>query len=483
MRLTLLVLLTGTLASCSLGPDFLPPEPPPVAGYLPGPDANERVLGKAFLYGADIPNRWWELFRSRALNELIEQAIQHNADLQAAEAAVRVAQANALAQRGTLFPQVAANWNSSRQRAPIATLDSPAANNAEIFSLHTAQVTVNYVADVWGGVRRQTESLQALAENQAFQREAVYLTLTSNIALAAIQEASLRGQISATRRLIALQTQLLQILRQQNSLGQIALPDVVAQETSLAQARLLLAPLEKQLALQRNLLAVLTGRFPSEGATATFDLASLRLPRKLPLSLPADLVCQRPDVRAAQASLHAANAQLGVAIANRLPQITLSGNAGSTAFAVSHLFAPGTNFWMIAGNALQPIFDGGTLRYRQVAAEEGLAQSVAQYRSTVLVAFQNVADTLRALQADSRALNAATAAERSAARSIDLVRGQIERGQVSLPSLLNAQQAYLQTSLARVQAQAALLADTVALFQALGGGWWNRWEATLVRAD
>jgi NodT family efflux transporter outer membrane factor (OMF) lipoprotein len=476
-------LAASILTGCAVGPDFVPPEPPPVAGYLPGADVNERVLGKAFLYGADIPSRWWELFRSQALNDLIEQGIRHNADLQAAEAAVRVAQANALAQRGGLFPQVAANWNSSRQRVPIATLDSPAANNAEIFSLHTAQVTVNYVADVWGGVRRQTESLQALAEYQAFQREAVYLTLTANIALAAIQEASLRGQISATRRLIGLQTQLLQILRQQNDLGQIALPDVVAQETAVAQARLFLAPLEKQLALQRNLLAVLTGRFASEGATATFDLRSLRLPRKLPLSLPADLVCQRPDVRAAQASLHAANAQLGVAIANRLPQITLSGNAGSTAFAVSHLFAPGTNMWMIAGNALQPIFDGGTLHYKRVAAEESLAQSVAQYRSTVLVAFQNVADTLRALQADSRALNAAAAAERSAARSIDLVRGQIERGQVSLPSLLNAQQAYLQTSLARVQAQAAILADTVALFQALGGGWWNRWEATLVRAD
>src|SRR5262245_20114436 len=378
------------LAGCAVGPDFVPPEPPPVTGYLPGPDASERVLGKAFLYGAEIPSRWWELFRSRALNDLVEQAIQHNAEPEAAEAAVRVAQANALAQRGALFPQVAGNWNSSRQRVPIATLDSPAATKAEFFSLHTAQVTVNYVADVWGGVRRQTESAYAVAENQAFQREAVYLTLTSNVAVAAIQEASLPGQISATRRLIALQTQLLQILRRQNELGQIALPDVVAQETSLAQARLLLAPLEKQLAMQRNLLAVLIGRFPSEGATATFDLASLRMPRKLPLSLPADLVCQRPDVRAAQASLHAANAQLGVAIANRLPQITLSGNAGSTAFAVSRLFAPGTNMWMIAGNALQPIFDGGTLHYKRVAAEEGLAQAVAQYRGTVLVAFQNV---------------------------------------------------------------------------------------------
>jgi NodT family efflux transporter outer membrane factor (OMF) lipoprotein len=466
------------LGSCALGPEFVPPEPPPIERYLPAGDRTRPT--QTILPGADIPPRWWELFRSRELTQLIEEAILHNPDLQAAEAAVRVAQANALAQRGGLFPQVAANWNSQRQKVPIATLDSPAANNAEIFSLHTAQVTVNYVADVWGSVRRQTEALEAAAENQAFLREGVYLTLTSNLALAAIQEASLRGQIAATRRLIVLQTQLLEILRRQNALGQIALPDVVVQETALAQARLLLPPLQKQLEQQRHLLATLAGRFPGDAGAAVFELRSLHRPKELPLTLPAELVRQRPDVRAAEATLHAANAQVGVAIANRFPQITLSGNAGSTAYAVSHLFSPGTNLWMIAGNALQPVFDGGTLRYKQKAAEEGLVQAMAQYRAVVLTAFQNVADTLRALQADSRALEAAAAAERSARRSIDLIRSQIDQGQISLPVLITAQQAYLQTSLARVQAQAALLSDTVALFQALGGGWWNRWEVHMV---
>jgi NodT family efflux transporter outer membrane factor (OMF) lipoprotein len=471
------------LTGCALGPDFVPPGPPPVDGYLPSQRmAGTSAQGQSLRYGADIPERWWELFRSPALNDLIEQGVRHNADLQAAEAAVRVAQANALAQRGSLFPQVAGNWNSSRQQTPTATLDTNAASGAAIYTLHTAQVTVGYALDVWGGTRRQIESLEAQAENQAFVREGVYLTLASNIALAAIQEASLRSQIAATRRLIGLQTQLLEILRRQNTLGQIALPDVVAQETAVAQARLLLPPLVKQLEQQRNLLAVLTGRFPAEGPTASFALASLRPPRDLPLSLPADLVRQRPDVRAVEALVHAANAQVGVAIANRFPQITLSGNAGSTAYAVSHLFQPGTNLWLIAGNAVQPIFDGGTLRYKQQAAEEALAQAMAQYRGTVLTAFQNVADTLRALQADSLALSAAVAAERSAGRGLDLVRRQIEQGQISLPLLLTAQQAYLQTSLARVQAQAAILADTVALFQALGGGWWNRWEIQVVPA-
>jgi len=463
-----------------VGPNFKLPEPPPVANYLPGHD---RQLGRTFIPGGDIPARWWELFRSRHLNELIEQGIAHNADLQAAEAAVRVAQANALAQRGALFPQVAANWNSSRQKTPIATLQSNEVNNAEIYSLHTAQVTVAYALDAWGGTRRQIESLEAQAEALAFQREAVYLTLASNIALAAVQEASLRGQIAATRRLIALQNRMLENLRRQNALGQIGLQDMLVQETAAAQARMLLPPLQRQLDQQRHLLAVLTGRFPSEETAATFELRSFRLPRQLPLSLPADLACQRPDVRAAMANVHSANAQVGVAIANRLPQITLSGNDGSTALAISKLFAPGTNAWLIAANVVQPVFDGGTLRHKQRAAEEAWVQAVEQYRSVVLTAFQNVADALRALQADAHALSAAVAAEQAAQRSFDLVRRQLDQGQVSLPILLGAQQAYLQTSLARVQAEAARLADTIALFQALGGGWWNRWEATIMPPD
>jgi NodT family efflux transporter outer membrane factor (OMF) lipoprotein len=267
---------------------------------------------------------------------------------------------------------------------------------------------------------------------------------------------------------------LLDILRRQNDRGQIALPDVVAQETAAAQARLLLPPLERQLAQQRNLLATLTGRFAGEGLSAAFELTSFRLPRKLPLSLPADLVRQRPDIRAAEANLHAQNAQIGVAFANRLPQITLTGNAGSSADAMARLFSPGTMFWTLAGNAAQTVFDAGSRYYKQKAAEEAAAQAAAQYRATVLTAFQNVADVLRALQADARTVDAAIAAEQSANRSIDLVRRQVEQGQVSSPVLLNAQQAFLQTSLARVQAQAARLADTVALYQALGGGWWNR---------
>ena len=253
-----------------------------------------------------------------------------------------------------------------------------------IYSLHTGQLTVAYVADVFGGVRRQVETAQAQAELQSFQREGVYITLTSNIALAAIQEASLRAQIAATRRIVALQSRLLDILNKQNERGQIAQPDVVTQETAVAQAKLLLPPLERQLAQQRNLIAVLTGRFPGDYVDPSFDLAHFHLPRDLPLSLPANLVRQRPDIRAAEAAVHAANAQVGVAIANRFPQITLTGNVGSTALAFSQLFSPGTAAWLMAGNVAETVFDAGTLRARASGRRGELAhhgRPVSKHRS------------------------------------------------------------------------------------------------------
>jgi NodT family efflux transporter outer membrane factor (OMF) lipoprotein len=213
---------------------------------------------------------------------------------------------------------------------------------------------------------------------------------------------------------------------------------------------------------------------PSEADMASFQLASFRLPRRLPISLPADLVRQRPDIRTAEADLHAANAQIGVALANRLPQIVISGNRGTTAEKLSQLFSAGTGYWTIAGNVAQTVFDAGTLMYKQRAAEAATEQALSQYRSVALAAFQNVADALRALQADARTVEAAETAERTAEKNVDLVRRQVEQGQVNISLLIAAQRAYLETSLAHVNARASRLADTVALFQALGGGWWNR---------
>ncbi|ETR76673.1 membrane protein [Afipia sp. P52-10] len=455
------------LTACTVGPDFKSPEPPASQGYRPG----EKLASST-----DVPGRWWERFRSRPLNELIYDGLANNTDLHAAEAALRVAQANALAQRGALFPEITAGFNSNRQLTPTEAVTTNAASGASLYSVHTAQVSVSFVPDVFGGTRRQIESSDAQVEMQAFQREGVFLTLSANIALAAIQEASLRGQIAATQRLIDLQVQSLNLLKIQNERGQIAMPDVVAQETAVAQARLLLPGLEKQLNQQRHLLAYLTGRLPSDPLPATFQLSSFRLPRPLPRTLPADLIRQRPDVRAAESNLHAVNAQIGVAIAARLPQIALTANAGSSASTIASLFSPHTAFWMAAGSVAQTVFDAGIREQKQRAAEAATDQALAQYRSAVLAACQNVADVLRALEADERTLNAAIAAERSAEQSITLARAQIERGQVAISVLITAQQAFLQASLARVQAQAGRLADTVALFQALGGGWWNRIE-------
>jgi NodT family efflux transporter outer membrane factor (OMF) lipoprotein len=459
------------LTGCAVGPHFEPPVLPEMVGYLP-PAKHESTA--RFVSGGDIPERWWELFRSQALNRLIADGLAYNADLKAAEAAVRVAHANARAQRGALFPAIDGSFNSSRQKIASASDTSNVPSGANVYSLQTAQVSVSYVVDLFGGTRRQIEAADAAAEAQEFQREVVYLTLAANIALAAIQDASLRGQIAATNRIIGLQSNLLNVLRRQNEAGQIALPDVAAQETALAQARLLLSPLEKQLFQQRHLLSVLTGRFPNEDVGAIFSVGSFRMPHALPVSLPADLVLQRPDVRVVQANLRQANAEIGIAVANRLPQIKLTADMGSSALAMSQLFSPQTGFWTIAGNVVQPIFNAGALANKQRAAEENFIRVQEQYRSVVLTAFQNVADALRALQIDSRAVAAAVAAERAAARGFELAQRQVGRGQANVQTLLTAQQAFLQTSIARVQTEAQLLSDAVLLFQALGGGWWRR---------
>jgi NodT family efflux transporter outer membrane factor (OMF) lipoprotein len=467
-------------AGCAVGPDFRRPAAPAVDRYtqksLPGQTASVEVKGgeaQRFVQKMDIPGKWWTLFHSKQLNDVIEQALKANPDMDAAQAALRGAWESVHAQQGAFFPSIDANFNPTRQKVP-AILTSPLANNSYIYSLHTAQVSVAYTPDAFGGTRRQVESLKAQANWQRFQLEATYLTLTSNVVAAAVEEAALRGQIAATRRIIEIESKSLELMQRQYALGQIATADVAAQEAALAQSQAMLPPLDKQLAQQRDLLARLVGRFPSETIVETFELSSLQLPQELPVSLPSKLVEQRPDVRAAEEQLHEACADIGVSVANRLPNITLSANLGSSALAVSQLFTSGTGFWGLAANLTQPIFQGGTLLHRQRAAEAAYDQARAEYRGTVLSAFQNVADTLHAIQSDADALKAAVAAEHAAAKSLAIVRRQLELGDVSYLALLNAEQTYQQALINLVQALANRFADTAALFQALGGGWWNR---------
>jgi NodT family efflux transporter outer membrane factor (OMF) lipoprotein len=470
---TLFFILSGCV-----GPNFVPPAAPDVDNYLPGklasPDSGKggpAVAGQHFVTGADVSARWWAAFRSEPLNDLIRQAVEHNPTLQSAEAAIRVANFNALAQRGLWFPQVGAEYPPSLQQISGASGSGPDGQSPAVFALHTAQLNISYVPDVWGGNARAVENLDAVTEQSLFQLEAAYLALTSNVVTAAIQEASLRGQLAATQRIIAIERHLLDILKRQFSFGQAAQADVLAQEAALAQVEQLLPPLEKQLDLQRDLLTALAGRYAADEISQKFDLAHLRLPTNLPISLPGKLVDQRPDVRAAEANMHAASAQVGVAIAARLPNVVLSANGGSASFNWASAFAPGTGFYTLGAGVTAPIFDGFTLYHKQKAAEAALDQAEALYRSAVITAFQNVADALRALQADARAMKAARHAEDTAKASLDIVEKQLSAGQVNQLAVLNAQQTYLTAAVVRVQTEANRLADTAALFMALGGNW------------
>jgi NodT family efflux transporter outer membrane factor (OMF) lipoprotein len=472
------LLLTG----CAVGPDFEAPAAPDVPGYTRQPLAEQTssadVKGgeaQRFVQDLDIPDQWWTLFHSEPLKVMIEQALKNNPTLPAAEAALHQAWENVYAQEGAFFPTAVVSYSPSRNKTATGVVFTSASSGPPFFTLHTAQVVVTYAPDVFGGTRRQVESLTATAEFQRFQSEAAYLTLTSNVVAAAVQEASLRGQISATEEIIKIESQSLEILRKQLELGQVAGADVAAVKATLAQAQATLPPLQKQLAVQRDQLTALLGRLPSQEPAEKFELASLQLPRDLPISLPSKLVEQRPDIQSAEAQLHAASALIGVAVAAQLPQFTLTGNAGTTANQIGQLLiTPGTAFWTVAGNVAQTIFDAGTLLHKKRAADAAFDEAAAMYRGTVITAFQNVADTLHAIQSDADTLKAAVAAERAAFESLEIARLQLQLGAIGYLGLLTAQNTYQTALIALVQAQAARYADTAALFQALGGGWWNR---------
>lgn len=471
------------LGGCAVGPDFKVPDAVQDATYRPASmplktAATDAPLGTAqtFVANSDIPAQWWTMFHSQKLSELVDQALKANPSIPAAEATLRVAQENTAAQVGMFFPSLTATANPTRQKI-ATTLASPSSAGYTYYNLHTAQLNIGYVVDVFGGNRRQVESLQAQADYQFFQLQAVQLSLSANVINAALQIALLRAQIGATETSISIAAEQLPILHKQLLLGAIPEASVIAQEAIEAQARAMLPPLQKQLAQQNDLIAALTGRYPSQITEAAIDLADLTLPATLPLSLPSNIAAQRPDIRAAEEQLHAASAQIGVAIANLLPQLTLSAGIGSAALNVTELFKSGTGFWNLMGGLAQPLFDGGSLRHKKRSAEAAYEQAAQQYRSTVLSAFQNIADTLHALRYDAEVLATADAAERATFASLKIARRQVELGDTSYLSLLTAEQAYQQVRMNLLQAQANRFVDTAALFQALGGGWWNRTAA------
>ncbi|HEY5337056.1 MAG TPA: efflux transporter outer membrane subunit [Rhizomicrobium sp.] len=469
------------IAGCAVGPDFKKPDAPNVSGYTDPPlgttAATPNVAGgeaQTFAAGGDIPADWWTLFHSKPLNELIAQSLANNHDLKAAQAALTVARENAQAQRGAFFPNVSAGFSATREQDPPGSLAPVPSNNSFLYNLYTPQVSVSYTPDVFGLTRRTVESAEAQEQAARFQMIAAHITLSANVATAAIGEASLEAQVDATRQLIAINTDMVRILQYQLTKGYASRLDLAAQQSQLAQTTASLPALLKQLAQQQDLLAVLTGSFPGQAPPAKFDLSTLQLPQTLPVSLPSQLVAQRPDVLQAEANMHAASAQIGVAVANRLPNIQLTANAGSTALQFGQIFGPGTGFWNLGAALMAPIFNGGTLQHQERGARAAYVEASEQYRSTVLTAFQNVADTLVALEQDAQGLKAAAAASDAAKVTLDLSQRQYKDGYASYLSLLSAEQTFQQARINLALAQANRYADTAALFQALGGGWWHR---------
>lgn len=458
------LLLVAALSACAVGPDYQAPAPPA-----------DTALGPQAATGSeDIPARWWELYRNPALDRLIEDALAHNADLAAAQAALKVAHEASKANEGVFYPNLQGSFQASREKDPTAAVQPTAANNAPQVTLYTPQLSVSYGPDLWGGNRRAQEGVEAQERAQSFQTEATYSTLAATVAVTAIAEAGLRRQIADSLRIVALERETLAILQRQLAAGQVSEQDVAAQEAALAQAEQSLPPLTRQLDQTRHQLTALLGRLPAEEPQERFELDALHLPDQMPAALPSRLVERRPDIRMADAELQAASAQIGVAIANRLPNITLNGALGSESTSLQNLFTPGTGLWSVSGGVTQPLFDGFTLMHKERGARAAYEQAAAQYRSTVITAFQNVADCLSALSSDTTQLTAAKRSSDAADRSFAIARKQLESGAIAPLAVMAAEQTALQADIALAQAEAGRLTDSAALFQALGGGWWNR---------
>lgn len=490
IKLYAAVLVAAALLSgCTVGPDFRQPEPTDTSRYTETPVPEQTasapgVIGGAAQHlnsGQDLPAQWWSLYRSEALDRLIRQAIKDSPNLAAAQATLRQARENLAAQRGALlYPGVDLDANAAREKINGASFGQN--TGTSIFNLYNTSVNVSYMLDLFGGNRRELEGLQSLVDYQAYQLEGAYLALSANIVTAAVNEASLREQIGATQEIIAAEAKQLQLLNRQYELGGIARVGTLILRTQLDQTLATLPPLERNLAQTRHQLAVLSGHLPSEAAVPEFHLDQMTLPQDLPLSLPSRLARQRPDIRASEALLHEASAKIGVATADLYPQVNLTGNFGVEALQLHNLFA-GPAVWSLAAGLTQPLFHGGQLEAQRRAAIAAYDAAEAQYRQTVLVAFQNVADALRAIEDDARALSAQADAERSARESLDLTERQIRLGGASTIALLIAQQQYQQSRLLLAAAEGNRYSDTAALFQALGGGWWQQQDAAAAQDE
>ena len=471
-HLTRLACFTLILAGCAVGPDFVQPGPPEVTDYTsaempavltPGNGEAEQHL----VTGQAISAEWWALFESPVLNQVIEQTIAGNRTLAAATATLAQAQQVVLQARAAFYPQLDFAANVQRQQT-----SGSGKRNAPT-TLYSLGPTVSYAPDVFGLTRRSVEQQEALAENQGYQLAAVYLTLTGNAVSQAINIASARMQLSAAEDIIAQDERDLDLVRQKYEAGKVAQSDLLTAESLLANDRALLPPLRQQLSVARHALSVLVGQFPGEWSSPDFELTELTLPGELPISLPSELVRQRPDILAAEAQLHAASAEVGVTVAQMYPSITLSASAGFESVAANTLFNGSSLIWGVASGLSAPIFHGGALAAQKQAAIDAFQASLATYQQIVLQAFGQVADTLRALQHDSELVDTERRALDTSSASLALQRLIYEAGKSDLLLLLTAERAYQQARLGYAHAQGQRYLDTAQLFVALGGGWWG----------
>jgi NodT family efflux transporter outer membrane factor (OMF) lipoprotein len=468
-----LSMVVGALlgAGCTVGPDFRTPEAPAVDRYVSGPQPD--VIGTVRLVPErDIPAEWWSVFGSADIDALVRRALAASPTLDQARARLVEAQELRTARAGaTQYPQVDANASAVRQRIDPATFGFPQAPNPGPFNVYTIGADVSYTFDLFGGTRRELEGLAADVDYQGYELEAARLSLATNVVLTAIRQAALAAQIESTAAILAAQRRQLGIVEQRHDLGGVAWLDVQNQRALVAQTEAVLAPLRAQWAQAGHLLAVYTGDPPAAASIPAIRLADLQLPAELPLRVPSELVRQRPDIRANEALLHKASANVGVATADLYPKLTISGGFSTSQLRVSDLFGNGINIWNIGANLLQPLFHGGELQARKRAAIAAFDQAAAAYRLSVLQGLQNVADVLRSLEADEAAFTARSEQAARAEEAYQITVGRFNAGGVSQLDLIDAERQRLQAESDRLQAQAGRYSDAAALFQALGGGW------------
>lgn len=474
LRVGLLAALLG-LSACAVGPRFTRPAAPRVAGYSavaePGATSAPSGIAQHFMPGVSVPADWWRLFKSPALEAVVLEALRNSPDLQGARASLAASEDELRAGYGIFYPDAKLDASATRERfSPIAF---GSAGGSSLFNLFTLSASVSYALDLFGGNRRELEALRAQSDVQRANEQATYLTLVSNIINTLVARAAYAAEIETTRQLIDLQVEQVRLAKVRAEAGTAPYSNVLSLESQLASDRATIPQLEQKLAQSEDLLATLAGHVPTEWRVPPLELAALALPRDLPLSLPSELVRRRPDILAAEATAHAASAGIGIATAALFPSVTLTGSYAANGTSLAHVFDANGRTWSAGASVTAPIFEGGTLWYKRKAAIERYRQAMASYRRTVIAAFGQVADTLHALENDAAALAAQDEALASSERALHLVETNYEAGLATYLDVLNADSQYHQTKINDLEAIALRYQDTVALYVALGGGWWS----------